>query len=250
MNKKVIEFKNVSVEYNGITALDEISFSVNENDFLAVIGPNGGGKTTLLKVMLRLISPSKGRVTLFENKYPNQKHLVGYVPQFTFFDQDFPITVLDAVLLGRLSQKKLFQFYSLKDRTVAEEAIQITEIEHLKNRKIGTLSGGERQRVFIARALASQPKLLLLDEPTSSVDQKMRTSLYDLLAKLKNTMTIVLVTHDVGIISSHIDKIACLNQRLYYHDSKEISHEALEATYHCPVDLIAHGLPHRVLKSH
>jgi zinc transport system ATP-binding protein len=120
----------------------------------------------------------------------------------------------------------------------------------MKNRKMGELSGGERQRVFIARALASEPELLLLDEPTASIDPKMKTGIYHLLKELKKNMAIILVTHDIGVISSHVDKVACLNCQLFYHDSKEIPRETLETVYQCPVDLIAHGIPHRVLKEH
>jgi len=158
--------------------------------------------------------------------------------------------------MGRISQQKTLIYTPQnsrniqKDKNIVEELMAELSVAHLRTRKIGALSGGERQRVLIARALASQPELLLLDEPTSHIDPKTKTNLYDLLTKIKKRMAIILVTHDIGIISSSVTKIACLNNRLYYHDSKEISPEDLEATYHCPVDLIAHGVPHRVLKEH
>ena len=165
-------------------------------------------------------------------------------------ERDFPISVRDTVLMGRLCHKALFRGHNKKDYEAADRAIEVVEMSDMKNRKTGDLSGGERQRVMIARALASEPKLLLLDEPTASIDPKLKTDIYDLLNGLKNRMAIILVTHDIGVISSHVDKVACLNCQLFYHDSKEIPKETLEAVYQCPVDLIAHGTPHRVLKEH
>ena len=152
--------------------------------------------------------------------------------------------------MGRLSLRPVFQRYTSEDRMAVERVLARLEIAHLKHRQIGRLSGGERQRVYLARAIVGNPELLLLDEPTASVDQKMKTSIYDLLDTLKKDMAILLVTHDMGIVSSHVDKIACLNCELFYHDNKEISPETMAAVYKCPVDLIAHGVPHRVLGEH
>jgi zinc transport system ATP-binding protein len=165
-------------------------------------------------------------------------------------ERDFPICVWDTVLMGRLGHKTLFRGHNKKDYEQVGRALEIVEMSGIKNRKTGALSGGERQRVMIARALASEPRLLLLDEPTASIDPKIKTDIYDLLNSLKNQMAIILVTHDIGVISSHVDKVACLNRNLFYHDSKEIPMETLEAVYQCPVDLIAHGTPHRILKEH
>ena len=250
MKKEVVKLTDVWVEFDGVTVLQHQNLTLFEDDFLGIIGPNGGGKTTLLRVVLGLVEPSRGKVEVFGQSPVEARKNIGYVPQISFFDRDFPINVMDAVLMGRLSVRSLFQRFTREDKDAALLALEKVEIADLRHRQIGKLSGGERQRVFIARALVSNPKLLLLDEPTASVDPKMKTGIYDLLDKLKEDMTIILVTHDMGVISSHVDKIACLNCNLYYHDDKNISKEMLEAVYQCPVDLIAHGVPHRVLDEH
>ncbi|MCD4779452.1 MAG: ABC transporter ATP-binding protein [Candidatus Omnitrophica bacterium] len=246
----IVCLKNVWVEIDGKTILQDHTLNIRQNDFLGIIGPNGGGKTTFLKVILGLIKPSHGNITVFGNSPQKSRPFIGYVPQLSNFDHEFPINVWEVVLMGRLSKRPIFQRYQHEDESLAEEALKKVEIWNLRDRQIGRLSGGERQRVFIARALISHPKLLLLDEPTASVDSKMKTKIYELLSELKKELTIILVTHDVGVISSHVDKIACLNCRIFYHDSKEITPETLEAVYHCPVDLLAHGIPHRILKTH
>jgi zinc transport system ATP-binding protein len=162
----------------------------------------------------------------------------------------FPITVWEVVLMGRLGRDKYFKKFAKEDMEIAEMSLKYVEMEKSKDKKIGELSGGERQRVFVARALASQPKILLLDEPMANVDSPREKEFYELLKKLKEKLTIILVSHDIGIISAYVDKIACLNRKIYYHDSKEILLQDLSAVYGCPVDIIAHGLPHRVLKEH
>jgi zinc transport system ATP-binding protein len=249
--KEIVRIKDVWFDYDGVTVLENISLSIKEHDFLGIIGPNGGGKTTLLKIMLGLLSPSKGEVTVFGGEPFQTRRDIGYVSQGGPFDNEFPINVWDAVLMGRLSHTGLFKRYREKDEEAVHEALETVEILGLRERPIGRLSGGERQRVFIARALASEPRLLLLDEPTSHVDVQMQAGIYDLLEKLHKKVTIVLVSHDTGTIYSHVEKIACLNRQLFYHDAKEITIKSLEEVYHhCPVEMIAHGIPHRVLKEH
>jgi zinc transport system ATP-binding protein len=250
MKSPIISLNNVSVDFNGISVLKNHNFSIFENDFIGIIGPNGGGKTTLLKVILGLVRPSSGDVLVFGQSPQKARHMIGYVPQTNSFERDFPINVWETVLMGRLSKVGLLKNYSRGDYEIAEETLNTVGMYHLKDRQMSQLSGGECQRVLIARALTIQPKLLLLDEPTASVDPEMKTNIFELFSKLRNKMTILLVTHDIGVISSHVDKIACLNRELFFHDSNEISKDALEAVYHCPVDIIAHGFPHRVLKNH
>ncbi len=250
MKKEILSLKNISVEFEGNTALHDHNLTVYDSDFIGIIGPNGGGKTTLLKVILGLVKPSSGELRVFGTTPEKARRQIGYVPQIMEVEREFPISVRDTVLMGRLCHKGLFKGHNKKDDELVNRALEIVEMSDMKNRKTGSLSGGERQRVMIARALASEPKLLLLDEPTASIDPKLKTDIYDLLNRLKKQMAIILVTHDIGVISSHVDKVACLNCQLFYHDSKEIPRETLEAVYQCPVDIIAHGIPHRVLKEH
>jgi len=172
------------------------------------------------------------------------------VPQITQFDRNFPASVLDVVLMGRLGRGKLFKRYDEQDKRLALEMLKAMEMAEFKDKPIGELSGGQLQRVLVARALASEPEILLLDEPTASIDEPTKTELYELLKKLNEKVTIVLVSHDIGVISTYVDKIACLNKKLFYHGSKEVTTKTLEETYRCPVELIAHGVPHRVLRKH
>ncbi|MFZ5805655.1 MAG: metal ABC transporter ATP-binding protein [Verrucomicrobiota bacterium] len=248
--KEIVVLKNVTVKFDSEIVLKDNSLSIEEHDFLGIIGPNGGGKTTLLRVMLGLVTPFRGKVKVLNDVPQKTRRHIGYVPQINFFDKEFPISVWDVVMMGRLSRRKMFQRFNKEDFDAAKKALKMVDMLSFKERQIGKLSGGERQRVFIARALAGEPQLLLLDEPTANVDPEKKTDLYDILGELKKKITIVLVTHDIGAVSAHVDKIACLNRTLFYHHSKEVSPETLEAVYHCPIDLIAHGTPHRVLHHH
>ncbi|ADI74914.1 ABC transporter related protein [Methanohalobium evestigatum Z-7303] len=246
-----VELSNVWVHYGNIPVLEDINLTIEQpRDLLAIIGPNGGGKTTLLKVILGLIKPSNGKVKLFGESPAKNRKYVGYVPQHSSFDYDFPISVWDVVLMGRMGHTGILKRYSSEDKFKANKALKTVNMEDYANHQIGKLSGGQRQRVFIARALAAEPEVLLLDEPSAGLDTHMQGELYELLSKLKKDMAIIMVTHDLTAVSLHVDKVACLNRKLFYHGSKEISHEDLEAAYHCPVEMIAHGVPHRVLKDH
>ena len=251
MAAEVINLKNVWAQYDGMTVLEDINLKVGRDDFLGIIGPNGGGKTTLLKVILGLIRPTRGQVTIGGGSPEDGRRQVGYLPQNSLYDRAFPISVWQAVMMGRYPKVGLAARYGEEDRLAAEKALKAVGMLKYRKRQLGTLSGGEQQRVFIARALIAEPKFLLLDEPTASVDPAMQAEFYELLKELSREMAIVLVSHDISAISVYVDKIACLNRKLYYHGSKEITAEVLEATYQCPVQLIAHGtVPHRVLKEH
>ena len=248
--KPAIKINNVSAGYNQEIVIENITCEISEGDFFGIIGPNGGGKSTLLKVILGLITPFRGTVDIFGSSPKNARLYMGYVPQYTEYDKDYPITVMDVVLMGRRSKRGLYPWYAKEDREFSIDALKKVNMIKYKNRHISDLSGGQRQRVFIARALASHPKILLLDEPTAGIDKDMHESFYNLLKILNKDMTIVLVTHDIGVISSHVTHVACLNHFMFTHDEKMITREMLEATYSCPVELIAHGLPHRVLHKH
>jgi len=251
MVEELVILKGVWAEYEGKVSLEDINLNIKEGDFLGIIGPNGGGKTTLLKLILGLIKPSRGSISILGAGVSKGRSKIGYVPQHTPFDHGFPISVREVVLMGHNAKTGLGKRYSVRDKKLAEEALEAVKMLDHAQDQIGGLSGGEQQRVFIARALLAEPKILLLDEPTSSVDYNIETELYKLLEKLQKKVAIVLVSHDIGAISVHVNKIACLNRRLYYHGSKEITEDILAATYQCPVQMIAHGtVPHRVLKDH
>jgi len=251
MNEDIVKLEDVWAQYNGIPVLEGISLSIQQNDFLGIIGPNGGGKTTLLKVILGLITPNRGTVSVFGKPPRKSRTRIGYVPQYNLFDRQFPISVWDVVMMGRFARIGLLQRYGPVDKAKVSESLEIAGMLEHRNRQIGELSGGEQQRVFIARALVSDPEMLLLDEPTASVDTARQTGFYEMLNKLKQKMAVVLVSHDISAVSIHVDKIACLNRQLYHHGSPEIEADVLEATYKCPVQMIAHGeIPHRVLREH
>ena len=249
--KEVVRLDDVWVHYDSIPVLEGINLSVKPNDFLGIIGPNGGGKTTLLKVILGLIKPTRGQVSVMGQTPERGRKFIGYISQHNLFDRNFPISVSDVVLMGRYGKAGPFRRYTEEDKRTANEALKTVGMLDYKDRQVGRLSDGEQQRVFIARALATEPKLLLLDEPTASIDPTMQAEFYELIDNLKQRMAIVLVSHDISAVSIYVDKIACLNHQLFYHGSKEVSAEELEKTYHCPIQLIAHGVvPHRVLKEH
>jgi zinc transport system ATP-binding protein len=252
MKTNIVSIKGLWICRAEHAVLEDINLELLAGDFLGLIGPNGGGKSTLIKAMLGLIKPDRGSIALFGLPPAAARSRVGYVPQKTVFDQSFPVKVQDVVLMGRYSRTGLLQRYGSQDRMAALRALAAVGMEDRALREIGALSGGEQQRVFVARSLVSDPMLLLLDEPTSGVDSAQQTDFYDLLCHLNRDLgiAIVLVSHDLTAISKYVSKIACLNQRLYYHDSKELSNEDIEKAYGCPVEMIAHGTPHRVLRKH
>ncbi|MCG8687509.1 MAG: ABC transporter ATP-binding protein [Desulfobacterales bacterium] len=252
----IVDIKNLDFAYSGEPILEAVNLCVKEQDFLAIIGPNGGGKTTLLKLMLGLLAPSGGSVRI-NGKSPGQTaSSIGYVPQNVHMNQSFPISALDVVLMGAFDPKKRFNRNQAKCKKEALEALERLEMGNYAKKKIGTLSGGQRQRVLIARALVSNPELLLLDEPTASIDTKGQADFYELLAKLNKDITILVVSHDLLVISRYVNAVACVNKRLHYHDHAEITGDMLETMYSCtveetcPVELVAHGFPHRVLAPH
>ncbi|QSZ67470.1 metal ABC transporter ATP-binding protein [Methanofollis aquaemaris] len=247
----VIELSGVTVDLGGKRVLEDISLSVEKGDFYAIIGPNGGGKSTLLKTILGLVRPVAGTVRVMGGDPQERRHLIGYVPQYRTFDFSYPATVREMVLSGRLGHLQGFpRRYGRDDQEMAEEALDLMGIADLAGREIGQLSGGQQQRVIIARALAARPRVLILDEPTVYIDSPTEDHFMKTLDALRKRMTIIFVTHDIGALSSRVTRVACLNRRLYTHDSPELTPEMIEAAYGCPVDLIAHGVPHRVFPEH
>ena len=256
MRDSIVEIKDVWFAYNGQKVLEDVSLDIRQGDFIAMIGPNGGGKTTLLKLMLGLLKPGKGSIRVLGDITEKASHHIGYVSQDVHINRSFPITSVDVVLMGKLKPNKRWDRSAAQDRREALDALERMEIEAFADSKIGELSGGQRQRVFIARALVTKPKVLLLDEPTASIDAKGQAEFYSLLKELNENIAILVVSHDLVAISTYVKSVACVNKRLHYHHHAEITGEMLEEMYPCveegtcPVELVAHGLPHRVLKHH
>lgn len=243
----IVRLRGVDFSHGRLPVLRNVDFEVRANDFVGVIGPNAGGKTTLLKLMLGLLKPDRGTVSVLGRSAREARGRIGYVPQYASFDRSFPIRVGSAVATGALGRGGPPRHEVASE---VEAALARVELTGVADRQIGSLSGGQLQRALIARALVARPSLLLLDEPTASVDTRIGRTVYELLESLAEEMAIVLVSHDIGVISRHVRTIACLNVELHYHHSRELTEEMVEAAYGCPVDLVAHGHPHRVLGSH
>ena len=257
MSREVVEVRDLRVSVNHENILDDVNLKIQEGTFLGLIGPNGGGKTTLLKTILGLIRPDRGEVRVFGLPPDDHRNRgrIGYLPQRAYADLTFPVSAFDVVLMGRYSRIGIWRRPTAEDRRRAMEKLSAVGMAHLRDRPIGHLSGGEQQRVFIARALASDPQLLLLDEPTAGVDTSAQQSFYGLLGELKKeyALTIVLVSHDIGVVPHHTDEVACLNRRLHLHGRSPdaLDAETLGKVYGCEVELLVHGkIPHRVIGEH
>ena len=253
----IVNINDLSFTYNGEPVLQDVNFSVRKRDFIAIIGPNGGGKTTLLKLILGLLKPDTGSIRVDGQAPQKASACIGYVPQNVHMNSRFPITALDVVLMGKLEPMKRWKRQPAANRREALAALDRIGMADHAHRRIGELSGGQRQRVFIARALVSRPKLLLLDEPTASIDTKGQAEFYNLLKTLNQDLTILVVSHDLLVVSRFIKSVACVNKGLHYHDQAEITGDMLETMYPCtveevcPVELVTHGhIPHRVLQHH
>lgn len=237
---KVVEFDRVSFAYDGVLVLEDITLSIDRGDFLSIVGPNGGGKTTILKLILGLLRPRSGEVRVFGDTPEKARSSIGYMPQSTSLDPLFPVSVKDVVLMGRLGISSSLGFYSRTDRMRAEQALEMVDMKEFMKRPFSSLSGGQSQRVLLARALAVQPEILILDEPTSSVDVAVESELYELLRRLNENMTIVLVTHDLGFVSRYVKNVACVNKRLVSHPTCEIAGETISAIYGSDMHMVRH----------
>ncbi len=250
---RLIEINNLSVGYESKSdVLKNVSLTIYDDDFLGIIGPNGGGKTTLLKTVLGLITPSAGTVRFFDGERRVASLNIGYLPQINQIDRKFPISVSEVILSGLTLRKQLFRRYSAEDKLRVREVAERLGINELLPRAIGELSGGQLQRVLLGRAIVDNPKLIILDEPSTYVDKLFETNFYKLLGDINREIAIMLVSHDVGTIISLVKNIACVNQGLHYHSGSGISQEWLNNAYDsCPIELLGHGtLPHRVLMQH
>jgi len=243
-HEPVVDLRGVTFSYAPQTVaqpvLQDVDLHVEPRDFLGIVGPNGGGKTTLLKIILGLLTPQHGTVSVFGQAPHRVRTRIGYVPQHAQVDPSIPADVLDIVLMGRLARSHWGPKFGKAHVGAAHEALRRTSTEDLVRRPIGSLSGGQRQRVLIARALASDADLLLLDEPTAGVDAHMERGLIDLLKQLNESLPIVLVSHDISFVSTHLKRVACLSRTATVHAAHEISDEVVADMYHGHVQLVRH----------
>lgn len=245
---KLVSIKNISVDYDGKFALSDASLDIYDSDFIGIIGPNGGGKTTLVKSIMGIV-PHTGTID-FADGVSIAEGTIGYLPQQNNFDRSFPISVRDVVLSGLQTRHNITGRTSADDKIKADSIMEMAGVKGLAKKSIGEVSGGEMQRTLLCRAIISDPKLLILDEPANFVDNKFEKELYDILALLNKRMAIVMVSHDIGTITSYVKSIVCVNRTAHRHDTNEITPELLK-NYNCPIQIITHGeVPHTVLMKH
>lgn len=247
--QSLITIRDLGVRYDSNIALEHVDLDIYTDDFLGVIGPNGGGKSSLVKAIMGTI-PHSGRIDYSEQLIRGGKPHIGYMPQVSSFDKAFPISVIEVVMSGLQRERGLLRKYGKHERHRAMDTLEQASLLGLENRAIGELSGGQLQRVMLCRAIISEPRLLVLDEPTNFVDNRFENELYNLLHHLSHKMAIVMVSHDVGTISSVVRNIVCVNRHVHRHDSNIITEEQLR-NYDCPIQIITHGdVPHTVLGEH
>jgi zinc transport system ATP-binding protein len=239
--------RNVTFGYGAETVVEGVTLEIRPRDFLAIIGPNGGGKTTLVKILLGLLRPWSGEVVWTPPVRPGR---MGYVPQFSTFDKGFPLRVSDVVLMGMLGRHSLLRPYTRRDREDVDRVLARLGLTHLAAEHVSEISGGQLQRVLIARAVVSDPEILFLDEPTASIDAESRGALTGLLEELSQRIPVVVITHDVTGLAPLVRRIACVNRRLVCHEGAELDAATLEEAYGGPVELVTHGVHHRVLPHH
>lgn len=268
MSTPLIEIKNLSAGYDNRTVLRNVNLTVYDRDFLGIIGPNGGGKTTLIKCILGLLKPTAGEILYTDKRFvasdkqrgtaqrpaltTNRSVLkMGYLPQYNSIDRKFPIIVEEVILSGLSSQKSLISRFTATHREKARQVIARMGLEGLEKRAIGALSGGQLQRALLGRAIISDPALVVLDEPSTYIDKRFEARLYELLAEINHDCAIILVSHDIGTVLQQVKSIACVNETLDYHPDTGVSEEWLERNFNCPIELLGHGaLPHRILAEH
>ncbi len=240
MGTPLIVVEHVDFAYQDTLALEDASLVIQEGDFVGLFGPNGGGKTTLLKLLMGFLSPKKGKISILGRPPQAMGKQIGYVPQHLRFDRDFPISALDVVMLGCLSKLTWWGGYTKESKEKAYQALEKVGVSHKALAPFGTLSGGEAQRVLIARAIVDTPKLLILDEPTSSVDPAAEQSIYNLLVELNKTITIVMVTHDLQTVLDKVKRFLCVHRRVTSFQTKEICEHFALGLYHTPLTSTQH----------
>ena len=251
MPNPIIQISDLYAAYEEKTVLSHVDLTVYERDFLGIIGPNGGGKTTLIKSILGLHQPQKGKIHFYKNGKEVPEINMGYLPQYNNIDKKFPISVYEVILSGLSKQKSIFQRYSNEQHELVRQMIIQMGLEGMDKRAIGELSGGQLQRALLGRALVSNPEVIILDEPNTYIDKRFEAKLYSLLEEINKERAIILVSHDIGTILKNVKTIACVNETVHYHPHTEVPTEWLEEHFGCPIEMLGHGtFPHRVLKCH
>ncbi len=250
MMESLVEIRNLSAGYGQNVVLRDVNLTIHSLDFIGVIGPNGGGKTTLLKALLGLITPMAGEIQFAETMTGGSAHRIGYLPQINNIDRKFPVTVFDVVRSGLMSRKRLIGRYSNDENKRSNDLMEEMGIFGIRHKAIGELSGGQIQRALLCRALVNNPRLLILDEPNTYVDNRFERELYEKLKLLNEKLAILLVSHDLGTISTYVKSYACVNSSLHFHAGNAVTPELLKS-YECPIQIISHGdIPHTVLHNH
>ena len=226
MSNTIIDIKNITAKYSQKIALENASLKVLDDDYLGIIGPNGGGKTTLMKIILGMMKPDSGSVTFYRNGEKTDNINMGYLPQYTDIDRKFPISVYDVILSGL--KKGLFKKYTKEQLNQVQQTIIEMELEELQHNHIGTLSGGQLQRVLLARAIVSKPEVLILDEPNTYIDKRFQEQMYEMLNEINKYCAIIIVSHDIAEIMNNVKHIACVNKSLHYHADNDMPMQKLE----------------------
>lgn len=247
--KKIISLRNVGVSYEGHAALEGVNLDIYDDDFIGIIGPNGGGKSSLVKAIMGAVEHN-GEIEISDILRKGNHYKIGYMPQVSQFDMRFPISIEEVVLSGLQTEKGFFGRYTAKDKELAHKTLEKMGIAELASRPIGEVSGGEMQRALLCRAIISEPKLLILDEPTNFVDNSFEREFYAMVQELSHNMAVMIVSHDLGTITSVVKSIVCVNRTAHRHDSNVLTEEQLR-NYNCPIQIVSHGhIPHTVLEHH
>lgn len=236
-----VVFNNVSYAYNQAKVLEDVSVTIEKEEFFGIIGPNAAGKSTLLKLMLGLLKPDSGNIEVLGLRPAEAARYIGYVPQYPTFPRDFPIKVIDVVLLGHLGSGIRLGGFSRQEKHRAMESLAVVAIENLAETPIAALSGGQLQRMLIARALTATPEILVLDEPTANIDVQAEENIFGLLKQYNSRMSIIVVSHDIAFISGYVDRVGCLNRTLVCHETESINGKTIEELYGTPVKMIHHA---------
>ncbi len=237
---EVLRFEHLDFGYDERAVLRDVTLTVPEGDFVSVVGPNGSGKTTLLKLALGLLRPARGEVRVFGQPPHKARRRIGYVPQHPHLDPLFPVSALDVVLMGRLGRTRAWGAWRGRDREAARDALNEVGLDDVNGRHFSALSGGQKQRVLIARALAGEPDLLLLDEPTAGLDAHVEEGFWRLLEELNRRLTVVLVSHDLGFVSHYVKSVVCVGERVVVHPTSEITGEVIADLYGGEMRMIRH----------